>query len=219
MKTDGGKICQIGGMEEMMQTFEKWWEQTHGYHPSELFPEVYKSQKAIYEAGQASIQAQLDQVDEILCVNFIEVKDGDYQAALVELVRWEIEMHDDPAISEEAAKREAAEPTILLCPDEYETSSLYFDPAGDESICAGCGVGKSAHVRTPITEAIDLLAAQAKGTAHDCEDVECMDCVFGFARDDRGYHYGRSQRGKGDIVIEQPRLCAAQAAKGESDDR
>ena len=48
------------------------------------------------------------QVDDVLTVNWITVKDGDYRRALNDLVAWNIQLHDDPAVSPEAALREAA---------------------------------------------------------------------------------------------------------------
>jgi hypothetical protein len=45
------------------------------------------------------------QVDDVLAVNWVDLEDDDYTAALVVLVQQAISMHDDPDISEEAANR------------------------------------------------------------------------------------------------------------------
>jgi hypothetical protein len=59
------------------------------------------------ERQLAKLREQLDQVDDVLVVNWITVKDGDYRKALHDLVTWNIQIHDDPAVSEVAAKRQA----------------------------------------------------------------------------------------------------------------
>jgi hypothetical protein len=52
-------------------------------------------------------EERLDQVDEVLAVNWIAVKGGDYRKALHDLITWEIQTHDDPAVSPEAGRRKA----------------------------------------------------------------------------------------------------------------
>lgn len=50
--------------------------------------------------------ASLSQVDEVLVVNWVGPRvDGDYTKALADLVTSSIQIHDDPAVSEVAAKR------------------------------------------------------------------------------------------------------------------
>lgn len=55
-----------------------------------------------------ALQASLDQVDEVLLVNWVGPrKDGDYRQALHDLVTSAIREHNDPRVSKEAAEREA----------------------------------------------------------------------------------------------------------------
>lgn len=57
-------------------------------------------------AERDSLRQQLDQVDDVLIVNWVGPReDGDYRQALADLVRNSIQEHDDPAISEVADKR------------------------------------------------------------------------------------------------------------------
>lgn len=61
----------------------------------------------------------LEAVDEVLIVNFVGPrKDGDYRKALHDLVTKVIMEHDDPAVSEVAAKRQAL--LAKLIPDRLE---------------------------------------------------------------------------------------------------
>lgn len=59
----------------------------------------------------------LHQVDDLLANNFITARDGDYRTALMEWLKRNIEIHDDPAVSEAARDREeyrcGLEATIL----------------------------------------------------------------------------------------------------------
>lgn len=50
--------------------------------------------------------ARLHQVDDLLAGDFIVAKDGDYHTALTEWLKRIIEIHDDPAVSAVARKRE-----------------------------------------------------------------------------------------------------------------
>ncbi len=59
------------------------------------------------EKERDKLAAGLAQVDDILHVNFIGVKDNNYREAIHGLISWEIKVHDDPAVSEVAAKRKA----------------------------------------------------------------------------------------------------------------
>jgi len=58
-------------------------------------------------ADVAELRAKLDQVDDVLMLDHIAAVNGDYRKALHELVSFEIQIHDDPAVSEIAAKRKA----------------------------------------------------------------------------------------------------------------
>lgn len=69
----------------------------------------------------AALKAQakiISEVEDVLTVNWIVAKDGGYRTALHELVTRSIQEHDDPAISEVAAKREAALKAALAERDE-----------------------------------------------------------------------------------------------------
>ncbi len=54
-----------------------------------------------------ALKSSLDQVDDVLVVNWVGPrKDGDYKRALADLVTFNIQIHDDPQVSEVAAKRQ-----------------------------------------------------------------------------------------------------------------
>lgn len=54
----------------------------------------------------AAVKDSLRQVNEVLVVNWVGPrKDGDYTKALADLVTFNIQIHDDPQVSEVAAKR------------------------------------------------------------------------------------------------------------------
>jgi hypothetical protein len=56
----------------------------------------------------AEAQRVITQVDEVLIVNNVGPRtDGDYRKALHDLITLNIQIHDDPAVSEVAAKRAA----------------------------------------------------------------------------------------------------------------
>jgi len=87
---------------------------------SQLEHNEYKLMAAIREArstlsvtttdhagSSAQLRAKLDQVDDVLMLDHIAAVNGDYRKALHELVSFEIQIHDDPAVSEIAAKRKA----------------------------------------------------------------------------------------------------------------
>lgn len=57
------------------------------------------------ESELQTLRAIKEQVDNVLIVNWISVKDNDYRKALNDLVGWELQIHKDPAVSEIAAKR------------------------------------------------------------------------------------------------------------------
>ncbi len=57
------------------------------------------------KAERDEARAALRQVDDVLAVNGLGAKDGDYKTALHDLVTWEIQIHDDPLVSESAKKR------------------------------------------------------------------------------------------------------------------
>jgi hypothetical protein len=56
-----------------------------------------------YAVDQTMIRMQ---VDDVLVTNWIPVVDNDYRKALNDLVTWNIQVHDDPAASETARKRQ-----------------------------------------------------------------------------------------------------------------
>jgi hypothetical protein len=45
------------------------------------------------------LAANLEQVDDVLIGNWITAKDNDYRKALADLVTWEIQIRDDPALN------------------------------------------------------------------------------------------------------------------------
>lgn len=49
----------------------------------------------------------LREVDDVLTVNWVSVKDGNYRQALADLVQFNIQIHEDPSVSEVAARRKA----------------------------------------------------------------------------------------------------------------
>jgi hypothetical protein len=54
------------------------------------------------------------QVDDVLTVNWVDVKDGNYRKALNDLVIWNIQIHDDPAVSPIARKRQRNEELLKV---------------------------------------------------------------------------------------------------------
>ena len=61
---------------------------------------------AALTAERDELKAIVDQVDDVLVVNWIAAKDGDYRQALHDLVTTNIAEHDDPAISSVAKARQ-----------------------------------------------------------------------------------------------------------------
>lgn len=74
--------------------------------------DIYADHAALLNENQrltSELEAAKDslrQVDEVLVVNWVGPrKDGDYTKALADLVTFNIQIHDDPQVSEVAAKR------------------------------------------------------------------------------------------------------------------
>ncbi len=57
-------------------------------------------------ADRKRLTDTLHQVDDLLSADFIVAQDGDYRTALMEWLRRNIEIHDDPTVSEAARDRE-----------------------------------------------------------------------------------------------------------------
>lgn len=53
----------------------------------------------------ARLERRIRQVDDVLVVNWIDVKGEDYRQALADLIAWNIQLENDPAVSFEVAKR------------------------------------------------------------------------------------------------------------------
>lgn len=58
------------------------------------------------QAALNEARAYLRQIDDVLLVSWIVVENGDYKQALNDLVTWNIQVHDDPAVSEVAKERQ-----------------------------------------------------------------------------------------------------------------
>lgn len=52
-----------------------------------------------------SLREMKEQVDDVLVIDWITAKDNNYRQALADLVGWNIKIHDDPCVSEIAARR------------------------------------------------------------------------------------------------------------------
>jgi phosphoglycerate-specific signal transduction histidine kinase len=57
-------------------------------------------------ADRKRLTDTLHQIDDLLATIFIVARDGDYQTAMLEWLHQNITIHDDPAVSETARKRE-----------------------------------------------------------------------------------------------------------------
>jgi len=71
------------------------------------------------------LEARLGQVDDVLIVNHIAAKNGGYRKALADLITLAIQEHDDPRISEVAAKRQAQLATARKLINEYRRRDPY----------------------------------------------------------------------------------------------
>lgn len=95
--------------------------------------DAYHGASYIGDAWRLLIKTAVDaraaqmQVDDVLTVNWIGVKDGDYRQALNDLVTFSIQVHDDPAVSSLAKQRQ----------DEHE-ELLRLRAAKIERLSDGC---------------------------------------------------------------------------------
>jgi hypothetical protein len=64
------------------------------------------------EAELRTLCAIKEQVDDVLIIDWITAKDNNYRQALADLVSWNIQIHDDPAVSEIAARRQKIEKLV-----------------------------------------------------------------------------------------------------------
>lgn len=87
----------------------------------------YCDQCAKLISENESLKAKLRQVDDVLVVDWIVAEDGDYRKALHQLVTHEIAIHDDPAVSEVAAKRGAERDELLEVVREYRESHWRYN--------------------------------------------------------------------------------------------
>lgn len=69
------------------------------WHFDELGDKVERCTTLPLREWAEQIAANLEQVDDVLIVNWITAKDNDYRKALAELVTWEIQIRDDPALN------------------------------------------------------------------------------------------------------------------------
>lgn len=69
------------------------------WHIDELGDKVERCTALRLKEWSEQIAANLEQVDDVLIVNWITAKDNDYRKALAELVTMNIAQHDDPALN------------------------------------------------------------------------------------------------------------------------
>lgn len=85
----------------------------------------------------------LNQVDEVLVVNWVGPrKDGDYRRALYDLVSFNIQIHDDPQVSEVAANRQQQNQALregLAACVKVLNAVQWENHAQDDDSCPSCG--------------------------------------------------------------------------------
>lgn len=87
-----------------------------------------------YAVAQTVIRLQ---VEDVLVTNWISVKDDDYRKALNDLITYNIQLHDDPAVSETAKTRQD---DLQLLKDQ-------------NSRCQGALIALSHGLRNPVVKA------------------------------------------------------------------
>lgn len=111
----------------------------------------------------SALQKKLDAVDDVLVVNWIAPpKDRDYRKALHDLVTWNIQIENDPLVSESAAKRKAyverLESSILnQCADNL---CWIVDPKHAATLPEAEFLESCRRYRNQMTEANGQLKAQ-----------------------------------------------------------
>lgn len=80
-------------------------EQDPFYIPDPVIPLGPQAEIERLRVELVEAKRKLAEVDDVLIVNWIPITD-DYRKNLAELVKWEIQIHDDPAVSEIAKKRQ-----------------------------------------------------------------------------------------------------------------
>lgn len=113
MNQCGDNLCWIEGLEAegKIQPWEQFGESCKRYHSqiSGVVGELNAGQMTIaqLEAECERLRRIVDQVDDVLVVNWVGPrKDGDYRKALADLITFNIQIENDPAVSLTAKMRQ-----------------------------------------------------------------------------------------------------------------
>lgn len=121
----------------------------------------------------------LHQVNDLLATLFITAKDGDYSTALYEWLKRSIEIHDDPAVSSVARKREEYRRGLEAVIIAIKEACGMGPDAPNENMAVLIGDAlrrKNASIEAmadAITATKNLMSAVVSGIPHDCTAKRC----------------------------------------------
>lgn len=130
-------------------------------------------------ADRKRLTDTLHQVDDLLSADFIVAKDSDYRTALGEWLKRNIEMHDDPAVSETARKREEYRRGLEAVIIAIKEACGMGPDAPNENMAVVIGDAlrrKNASIEAMadiITATKFLMSGVVDGIPHDCAAKRC----------------------------------------------